>query len=358
MISSARLKEIFFYSSLSKEEFQIIEEDLKKRNVSLCIFLAGLSFLSMVAMYLYSFVFYEWSSHRNIYVYFSFIFLVVYIMAYVNRLMGLHSHSLTMYPYLAAFFSFTAIDSIIHTPDSVAVEPIVGLFLVSALFYMTLLKFFFLVVGVTLINSSLALIYSIESVRMVNISNFVIYGILMFFLAYFMNRTLVQSVLNAHRASVAGYLDLMTGLNNRNNYNTIMPFLKEKADRNIACIYVDANDLHSLNNNEGHEAGDRMLIFIATMMKKMFGGELSFRVGGDEFVAFVVDYDGDITEKCKVFKNVILKEGYHVSVGSSVCNGLDSLDMEKLVKEAETKMYDDKRNFYQEKGRNRRASDQ
>lgn len=354
MIDFNRLKTIFCYSSLTKEEFHIISEDLRKRNVILCVILSGMSFFTMAAMYLYSFVFSEWSSHRNIYAYYSVVFLIVYLISYMNKQRNVLSPLWTMYPFLFAFFSFTAIDSIMHTPDSVAVEPIVGLFLLSALFYFSLIKILFLITIITIVNSILAFIYCIEDVKMVNVSNFVIYGILLFILAHFLNKTMVTGVLNAHKAAIAGYTDLMTGLNNRNRYNTLLPYLGELATKNIACIYVDANDLHSLNNRLGHEAGDRMLVFIGSVLKQMFGSDFSFRVGGDEFVAFLVDFEEDVDKKCEIFKKRIIEEGYHVSIGSEVCDNINLLKMEQLVRTAESRMYEDKRIYYQEKGRNRR----
>lgn len=356
MLDFKKLKEIFFYSSLSKEEFEIIEGDLKKRNVSLCVFLSGLSFLSMVAMYFYSYVFDEWSSHRHIYAYYSFVYLVVHMSSYMNKLSGKYSHLLTIYPYFIAFFSFTLIDSIIHTPDSVAVEPIVGLFLLSSLFYMRLLRIFIFMLLMTIVNSVSALIYCADSVKMVNVSNFVIYGILLFLLGYYLNRNLLLGVLNEHKAVVAGYLDLMTGLNNRNYYNTVFPYLGNKVTKKIACVYIDANDLHSLNNTKGHEAGDRMLVFIANSIIRKFGKELSFRIGGDEFVIFVVDFEEDVRKKCRKLKEEIETEGYHISLGIDICEDTGLLEMERLVKTAESRMYEDKRLFYQEKGRNRRQS--
>lgn len=356
MLDFKKLKSVFFYSSLSKDDYEKISADLRQRNVTICVILSGMSFVSMIAMYIYSFYFDEWSSHRHIYAYFSFVFLVVYLFSYMSKIKGSYSPLWSMYPFLMAFFSFTAIDSIMHTPDSVAVEPIVGLFLLSALFYLNLLHIFILMVITTFVNSMFSLIYCIDSVKMVNVSNFVIYGLLLFVLAYFLNKSLVLGVLNAHKAMVAGFTDLMTGLNNRNRYNTLLPYIGDEATKNIACVYVDANDLHSLNNLKGHEAGDKMLVYIASILKKMFGETYSFRVGGDEFVAFLHDYEGDIKDRCVLLKEDALKEGYHVSVGCSVCDNINLLRMDHLVKTAESRMYEDKRAFYQEKGRNRRRA--
>ena len=36
------------------------------------------------------------------------------------------------------------------------------------------------------------------------------------------------------------------------------------------CVYIDANGLHELNNERGHEAGDLMLRFVAESLMEQF----------------------------------------------------------------------------------------
>ena len=50
------------------------------------------------------------------------------------------------------------------------------------------------------------------------------------------------------------------------------------------CVYIDANGLHELNNERGHEAGDLMLRFGAESLMEQFPKGSLYRVGGDEFV--------------------------------------------------------------------------
>ena len=52
------------------------------------------------------------------------------------------------------------------------------------------------------------------------------------------------------------------------------------------CVYIDANGLHELNNERGHEAGDLMLRFVADSLMEQFPKGSLYRVGGDEFVVF------------------------------------------------------------------------
>ena len=46
------------------------------------------------------------------------------------------------------------------------------------------------------------------------------------------------------------------------------------------CVYIDANGLHELNNERGHEAGDLMLRFVAESLMEQFPKGSLCRVGG------------------------------------------------------------------------------
>lgn len=85
-----------------------------------------------------------------------------------------------------------------------------------------------------------------------------------------------------------GMIDYLTGLLNRNSFQSNVPEYARLKSVPLACIYIDANGLHELNNSAGHAEGDRMLRDIAGTLKREFGEEHSYRIGGDEFVIFVV----------------------------------------------------------------------
>lgn len=61
------------------------------------------------------------------------------------------------------------------------------------------------------------------------------------------------------------------------------------AQESVTYVFCDVNGLHETNNKFGHEAGDRMLIALASELAKSFGQDMSFRFGGDEFLAIALD---------------------------------------------------------------------
>lgn len=139
----------------------------------------------------------------------------------------------------------------------------------------------------------------------------------------------------------------LTGLRNRNNYQKALEDYAKFTKGTICCIYIDANGLHELNNSLGHGAGDTMLRFIGTSMKQFFGSSHTFRIGGDEFTAFLMDENvGEIEKLISDFTKQVDEKGYSVSVGYSIRHC--PADISGLVADAEKEMYESKRRYYSE----------
>lgn len=66
----------------------------------------------------------------------------------------------------------------------------------------------------------------------------------------------------------------------------------------LAVVYLDLDGFKNVNDQHGHDAGDQLLIALATAMKDTLReGDTLARIGGDEFVAVLIDLDG--MESCK-----------------------------------------------------------
>lgn len=143
-----------------------------------------------------------------------------------------------------------------------------------------------------------------------------------------------------------GMMDGLTGLLNRNSYNADLASAADGSFRSLACVYIDANGLHEINNHLGHEAGDRLLCFLADRMMDTFGSNCAYRIGGDEFVATCRNQSQNaVYQKARSVQQAMAKEGYYISLGvewrDADCN------INAIVKAAEEKMQQDKRNYYE-----------
>lgn len=80
-----------------------------------------------------------------------------------------------------------------------------------------------------------------------------------------------ERFLYERKVSVLSQTDLLTGLCNRNSYEQRLKEYASAGSMAVACIYVDVNGLHEMNNTMGHAAGDRMLKFVGSILQKSLG---------------------------------------------------------------------------------------
>ncbi len=93
------------------------------------------------------------------------------------------------------------------------------------------------------------------------------------------------------------FVDLLTGLYNRNRYNKTLQNLKQESPKSLGIIYIDMNGLKEINDSYGHDYGDFMIQETANLIQQVFEKD-AYRIGGDEFIALLKIY----RKKCSVKK--------------------------------------------------------
>ncbi len=88
----------------------------------------------------------------------------------------------------------------------------------------------------------------------------------------------------------AAFTDALTGVGNTAAYNKKIKHLEvvKVNYKSIAIIQFDINNLKTINDNLGHEQGDKLITDGAAIIYKVFGkiGDV-YRTGGDEFVGII-----------------------------------------------------------------------
>ena len=159
----------------------------------------------------------------------------------------------------------------------------------------------------------------------------------------------VKNIISFREAEEMGIRDKLTGLKNRNSYQSALESYENNTDSNFFCIYVDADGLHDINNQYGHEAGDNLLKTVAKVIKEEFGDEDTYRIGGDEFVAFCnAPASGQVKQKIRNAKKRIEEKGYHISVGMESMKNKPFIY--EMVKQAERNMFEAKRCYHEDTG--------
>lgn len=202
----------------------------------------------------------------------------------------------------------------------------------------------------------LCLKYKTGDVRSIDILNSVLYGLFGAIISSVTHCLHCRGYIFERRLKEIGHIDQLTKLNNRNAYEFQLSGIPSLASTNLSCLYIDANGLHELNDEKGHEAGDEMLRFIASRISRYFGREFTYRIGGDEFVIFIADQSITLTNhQLDEFIKEVECQGYHTAVGLEVASKSEFSSMQDLVKSAETKMYMAKTEFYKNSAHNRRC---
>lgn len=146
-----------------------------------------------------------------------------------------------------------------------------------------------------------------------------------------------------------GQVDSLTGLLNRNSYSTALAALSADKPDTLACVYIDANGLHEINNHLGHQAGDEMLKAVAEVLRRFFSQQNVYRIGGDEFVALCRDWDReDVYRGSDQACEALSRQGYEISVGIAWRDR--DIETDSMIRCAEEAMQQDKQRYYQRNG--------
>ena len=136
--------------------------------------------------------------------------------------------------------------------------------------------------------------------------------------------------------------DSLTGLLNRNAYDSDVEQLRSADIGAVVCVYADMIGLHEVNNHLGHKQGNRMLCEFADAARAFFGDDRLYRIGGDEFVIISSAHTEAQTRKqLNYMRERLHTQGCEISVG--VASSESTSDLPKIV---EHEMRREKKEYY------------
>ena len=140
------------------------------------------------------------------------------------------------------------------------------------------------------------------------------------------------------------YRDMLTGLYNRNRYIERLEAYKQVQDQQIGAIYIDLNGLKKVNDEQGHRAGDELIVRAAGTIAGIFA-EDAYRVGGDEFVVILLDVSReDFARKTEQLRRQMQENSVDASIGGVWQASTENL--ENLLRLADENMYREKKRYY------------
>ena len=118
------------------------------------------------------------------------------------------------------------------------------------------------------------------------------------------------------------------------------------ASQSIGIVMCDLNGLKRMNDTKGHLAGDQYICDAAQILCECFGSENVYRIGGDEFAVVLTKISKeDMSRRCACLRDLTASGSVSLSFGVEFCEQHDA-SFETLLKYADTKMYEDKKRYY------------
>ena len=145
-------------------------------------------------------------------------------------------------------------------------------------------------------------------------------------------------------------IDMLTGVKNRNCMNADVEEFSIKFKFNptpFSVAFCDINGLKIVNDNLGHDAGDKLIAAAAEILKEVFKDDNIYRAGGDEFsIISFQSTESEFEEKIKRLRELAsdpdrlcFAVGYYHDGGSG--------PLERAMRYADERMYQDKNAFYE-----------
>ena len=343
-----KIRNIFWFPSIKYPNFERVNIKIQNANLTLAIVLSIFATTLITVMYILSFHFDEIKQNR-------FVYLFYLILSLTNMLL-----SLTVarkYPWLTTvliylsyslYYMFGILIGPILDPSNKTVTFMVLLVFLPVLFMINPLHIF-ANTSIYVIIFIICCIFNEEGrILSADITDAIIFGILGSASGCIVNYMKIRGFILEEKLQEISRIDQLTQIRNRNAYEVEVDSIPTLCKHSLACIYIDVNGLHELNNEKGHELGDRMLKYIASEIKYAFTDKYTYRIGGDEFITFIPDKtEEEIQRMIKEMLEKIEAENYHVALGYEIAK-IRHLSLDSLIKSAEGKMFRDKKRYYKD----------
>ncbi len=121
--------------------------------------------------------------------------------------------------------------------------------------------------------------------------------------------------------------------------------------RSLGVLYCDVTGLKAVNDRDGHDAGDRLILNACSCLRSVFDEEYLFRIGGDELLVLCPDITkSELQEKVARLRHELNAKSVVLAIGMEFRPNLSGCEVHHIINTAEKLMYEDKSRYYQENG--------
>ena len=161
------------------------------------------------------------------------------------------------------------------------------------------------------------------------------------------------------------FIDADTGAYSRNSYEEDLLYFQSYTVEDpdfvsLDYVMVDINSLKAINDLNGHQAGDRAVALVASVLQKNLQNVYRiYRIGGDEFAAVYINKDESVIEKevdnaKAALKTETVPDFMNLSFSRGIARYKKGEPFRELILRADQMMYKDKQEHYKQAGFDRR----
>ena len=360
-----RLKQELFYGGLSRDAYQKVSDAVWESNrtaiIVWSIFVALFWIMSLV-MSLNS---EAYKACRTVYI----IALIICAVTLVGAIFPARRTSWILFPFTVLFvlsLHGAGIGIAIYQPDVRTVTLIVF----SAITPISTIKRTSNTIAIqfiTILSYALLAKDVIEpDIYSWGLTNLIIFSVAGIMVGHFVNRERFERYVYEDSAKQFAevqmkyaYHDQLTGLKNRRAYSEALERMQKNIPQQLCVVMVDVNGLKQVNDNLGHTAGDELIIAAATCLSAAFEDIATiYRIGGDEFCVTMTGKVEEALHHLEKLDRLAAEWSGQFIMSFSVSYGVESsqgyTDVDAIVKEADRRMYEHKRNYYLNSGFDRR----
>ncbi len=341
---------------INPDTHEEISERLWEDNRKTLMFFSGVAGACMIIMIIMSFVNVVAYSHQMLYFAALVLMIIVFVLAKVSTITRTRNLTMIgMYAFMGLLQTFGIVLGTVESPDKNAVTFIAMMIILPVIFTDRPIRMipFILISGTVFIIASHH--YKVFIMYQTDLVDVIIFSIVSIIMSLFMTKMKYERYEYEVQVALMSETDMLTGVRNRNSYEQNLKKYPKRCLERIHCVFVDVNGMHETNNAKGHMAGDHLLKVVSAALREEFGKENTYRIGGDEFVAFAVDESDELVqEKLARIRHAVRKGACDVSMGCCE-DRAPRIDMKDLIQRAEKLMYADKAQYYRVEGNDRRT---
>lgn len=356
MFSLSKQKNFLYYAGASPDEYKRVLPEIYKYNYKRLFAFSLITLLFLGVMVGVSLV--VDAAKANFWVYLAALVLTLAIFIFTVKFTKKNNKLLTIaiYAFISVLFLLGILIGTVTFKDAQTTTFIAFLLTVPLLFALKPIDNIHLIIAFDALYITMVILMKDQQVVPKDIINGLLYGGVSIIVSSYTMKVMMENFIMRENLTVMAETDQLTTLKNRNCYERQIQRYPQIFQTSITCIYIDINGLHDLNNTQGHAAGDAMLKYIAREFQEAFGENDCYRMGGDEYLAFVLDMGEDELEtKLQTFVHKVEGHNYHMAIGCAT-QTQEQINIDTLVKDAEKEMFNAKKRFYSQRMYNRRKS--